>query len=114
MASRRPGAVDYAALFQVLLGLIWLLRAFEVPGVLPRLLIVGLAVSSHFASAIGLYFRYEWGRTRAIQISVFDILGTFHLLLVAHLTPFGALLQLGMPLYTLSVLADPKVRDSFS
>lgn len=114
MEVRRPsGAVLYAASFQVLLGATWLVRAFEFPGALPRLLLASIA-ASHWIAAVGLYRLYEWGRQRAVQLAVFDVLGTLHLLLTDHISPFGALLQLGMPLYTINVLNDSETRELFT
>lgn len=106
-------AVVYTATFQVLWGLIWVFQAFESSLFLIQLLILSLSVG-HFYAAYGLFRGFEWGRQRAVQLCGFDVLNAVYRLLTGHLSPLGALLTLGMPLYTLSVLNDEEVRERFS
>lgn len=112
-SSRRPPAVLFTAACQVLWGLIWGVRAVEFDGVLIRLLLLGIA-ASHLIAAYGLYRLMEASRQRAVQLSLFDVLGSVFALLSGHLTPLGAVFQLGMPLYTLTLLNDREVRAQFS
>lgn len=113
MTSQRPAAVLYTAAFQVLSGVIWLVQAADMPGVILRVVVVTFGVS-HFTTAFKLWQMSEGGRQRALQIAVLDVLGALQRLAFGHLSPFGALLFLGMPLYSISVLRDRGLRQRFN
>jgi hypothetical protein len=113
MDRHPPPAVSFAAAYQVVLGVIWLLQLGMMPSFLLRLFLFGVAFY-HFRAAYGLYTLCEWGRQRALQLAVFDLLTAVSLWLGDHLSPLGALLQIGMPAYTIHALNDPEVRRRFS
>lgn len=112
MIPKRPAAVLLTAAWQILLGLIGLVRAtqFDNP-----VWWIGLTVMAlwHIATGVGLYYLCEWARQRAVQLAVFDIFALLQVLF-PHPYPFGALLKLGMPLYTIVVLNDRRTRALFS
>ncbi|MCC7491544.1 MAG: hypothetical protein IT204_04315 [Fimbriimonadaceae bacterium] len=112
MIEKRPPAVLLAAAWQVLLGVTWLVQAFRLDS---PIFLIALCIWAiyHLATAVGLYQLQEWARRRAVQMAVFDILGVLQGLL-AYPSPFGALVTLGMPIYTLTVLNDPALKQRFS
>lgn len=113
MNSQRPTAVIYTSAYQVLLGLIWLYQMSAMPGPLLKVLVASIAFG-HWYAAVGLYLMCEWGRQRTLQFAMFDLLSVLPMLLSQQISPWGALLQLGMPLYTLHALNDGRVRERFS
>ncbi|MBI2300375.1 MAG: hypothetical protein HYU66_15755 [Armatimonadetes bacterium] len=113
MTAQRPPAVLYTAAFQVLTGLIWLVQAADMPSGFMRWFLVWFG-ASHFVTAYGLWQMSEWGRQRALQIAVLDVLGVLQVLLFGQISPYGALLRLGMPLYSISVLRDRNLRQRFN
>ncbi|NUP99873.1 MAG: hypothetical protein HUU35_08460 [Armatimonadetes bacterium] len=112
MISKRPPAVVFLAAWQMLLGLIAFYRVGEhnMP-----LWWIGLTVMGvwHVATAVGLYHLNEWARQRSVQLAVFDLFALLKVLF-PYPSPFFALISLGMPLYSLTVLTDPNVRRRFS
>jgi hypothetical protein len=113
MSEKRPLAVVFVASWAVLLGLVDLVLMSSMPGALAKVVMLGLS-ASHFYAAVGLFFLCEWGRQRALQLAVFDVLNAVILLLSGHLSPFGGLLQVGMPLFVLHALHEGEVRRRFS
>jgi hypothetical protein len=113
MVEERPASVVFVAAWQALIGCVWLYQVGAYGEPFFKLLIAGLAIS-HFYSAFGLYNLCEWGRQRTVQLAVLDLLSAVAPLLSHHLSPFGALMQIGMPLYVLHALNDVDVRRRFS
>lgn len=113
MNGKRPPAVVFSAAYQVVLAFVWLAQMGNLPGPLWFLLLGSWAIS-HLWAAIGLYNLCEWGRQRVLQLALFDALSVLPMVLSGHLRPFGALLQLGMPLYCLHALNDAEIRRKFS
>ncbi|HAZ63725.1 MAG TPA: hypothetical protein DCZ72_08990 [Armatimonadetes bacterium] len=113
MSGQRPNAVVLSSAYQVLLGLIWVSQVGAMPNLMYKLLLLSIA-GGHFYAAVGLYLLTEWGRQRAVQFALFDILAVLPKLFSGQLLPWGAVLQLGMPLYILHALNDRKIRERFS
>lgn len=112
MVEERPGAVILAAAWLVLVACIYFFWAYQYGS---AVLWIGLAAMGvyHLATAVGLYYLCEWARRRAVQVAIFDILAMLQHLF-PHPYPFGLLLGLGMPLYTITVLSDQRIRQRFS
>jgi hypothetical protein len=113
MVEERPPAVVLVAAWQALIGCIWLYQVGMTAEPFYKVLIAGLAIS-HLYASVGLYYLCEWGRQRTVQLAMLDVLTVLQLLLSNHLSPFGALLWIGMPLYVLHALNDADVRRRFS
>jgi len=112
MTSSRPAPVLYTAAWQILLGLIYLYRAYQLGHPVAWLFFTGYGLY-HAYTAYGLYLLREAARQRAVQMAVFDIFALLQMLF-PYPNPFGALFNLGMPLYTITVLTDRRVRLLFS
>jgi len=113
MSNQRPSAVVFASAYQVLLGLIWLWQLGSMPGTLLKLLVASIAFG-HWYAAAGLYMLAEWGRQRTLQFAMFDLLSVLPMALSGQISPWGAMLQLGMPIYMIHALNETRVREKFS
>lgn len=112
MTSERPLAVLYTAAWQVLLGVIYLFRAWQLGHPMAWVFFTGYGLY-HAYIALGLYLLRESARQRTVQMAVFDIFALLPMLF-PYPNPFAALFNLGMPLYTVTALSDPKIRRRFS
>lgn len=112
LIRERPAAVLLIAAWQVLLGVITIYQARQLDQLIWWLVLVAFG-GWHLVTAYGLYNLNEWARQRVVQLAVFDMLGLLQMLF-PYPYPYGALLKLGMPLYTMVVLTDTRVRRLFS